>query len=116
LLSIPEIPEAQAFGAVVEEIQALRQESEKKSQLYLKGVAAALKEDGINARVVVTGSRPAETIISVMEAENVDLLMMSTHGRGGLDRLLVGSVAERLVQNTSRPVFLLPIHERRAAI
>jgi nucleotide-binding universal stress UspA family protein len=116
LLSIPEIPEAQAFGAVVEEIQALRQESEKKAQQYLEGVAAALKEDGINARVVVTGSRPAETIISVMEAEQVDLLMMSTHGRGGLDRLLVGSVAERIIRNTSRPVFLLPIHERRAAI
>ncbi|HSG41800.1 MAG TPA: universal stress protein [Anaerolineales bacterium] len=116
LLSIPEIPEAQEFGAVVEEIRTLRQESEKKSRLYLESIAAALKEDGIHTRVVVTGSRPAETILSVMEDENVDLLMMSTHGRGGLDRLLVGSVAERIVQNTSRPVFLLPIHERRAAI
>jgi len=116
LLSIPEIPEAQAFGAVVEEIQALRREAEKKSKIYLEGVAAALKEDGIHARAVVSGSRPAETIISIMENEDVDLLMMSTHGRGGLDRLLVGSVADRIIQNTTRPVFLLPIHERRAAI
>jgi nucleotide-binding universal stress UspA family protein len=116
LLSVPQIPEAQAFGAVVEEIQELRQEAERKSKAYLESVATALKEEGISARVIVTGSRPAETIISVMEAENVDLLMMSTHGRGGLDRLLVGSVAERIIQNTSRPVFLLPIHERRSAL
>jgi nucleotide-binding universal stress UspA family protein len=116
LLSVPQIPEAQAFGAVVEEIQELRQEAERKSKAYLESVATALKEEGISARFIVTGSRPAETIISVMEAENVDLLMMSTHGRGGLDRLLVGSVAERIIQNTSRPVFLLPIHERRSAL
>ena len=94
----------------------MRQEAEQKSQTYLDGIATALQEDGINTRVIVAGSRPAETIRSVMEEENVDLLMMSTHGRGGLDRLLVGSVAERIIHNTTRPVFLIPIHERRAAI
>ncbi|MBC8330642.1 MAG: universal stress protein [Anaerolineae bacterium] len=115
LLGIPEIPEAEEFGAVVEEIQSLRLEAEAKSRSYLEGVAASLKSDGVPARVLVTGSRPAETIVSVMEAENVDVLMMATHGRGGLDRLFMGSTAERIIQHTSRPVFLLPIHERRAA-
>ncbi|MBT3391351.1 MAG: universal stress protein [Chloroflexi bacterium] len=115
LLGIPEIPEAEEFGAVVEEIQALRHEAEVKSRSYLEGVAASLKSDGVPARVLVTGSRPAETIVSVMDSEDVDVLMMATHGRGGLDRLFMGSTAERIIQHTERPVFLLPIHERRAA-
>jgi len=50
-----------------------------------------------------------------MDSEDVDVLMMATHGRGGLDRLFMGSTAERIIQHTERPVFLLPIHERRAA-
>jgi hypothetical protein len=39
--------------------------------------------------------------------------MLATHGRGGLDRLFMGSVADRVVQQTRRPVFLVPVQERR---
>ncbi len=40
--------------------------------------------------------------------------MTTTHGRGaGLERILIGSVAERLAHHTHSLLFLLPIHERR---
>jgi len=49
----------------------------------------------------------------VAEEEGVDVVMLATHGLGGFDRLFVGSVADRVVQKTRCPVFLVPIRERR---
>ena len=113
LLSVPQVPRAERYGAVVEEIQELREQAEQEAGEYLESVAAALQEDGIETHVLVCGSRPADTIISVANDEDVDVLMLATHGHGELDRLFLGSVADRIVQNTRCPVFLVPIHERR---
>ena len=113
LLSVPEVPEAQMYGAMLEEIQELRSQAESDAMNYLNKVAAELGKDGIRTEVIVAGSRPTQTIISVAEGENVDIVMMASHGRGGLDRLFVGSVADRVVHQTEIPVFLVPIQERR---
>jgi nucleotide-binding universal stress UspA family protein len=47
---------------------------------------------------------PAEAIIQIAELENIDLIVMSTHGRTGLTRLLMGSVAEAVVRRAPCPV------------
>ena len=60
------------------------------------------------------GSRPAATITRVAEGENVDVIMLSTHGLGGMEDAMVGSVADRVIQQTHRPVLLVPIRERKA--
>jgi nucleotide-binding universal stress UspA family protein len=113
LLRVPDVPEPQRYGTMVEEIQRLRAEAEAEARQYLEGIAQPLREEGIETHVLVAGSRPAETIIEVAEAEDVDVIMISTHGEGGLESLLVGSVADRVVQQTHRPVLLVPIYERR---
>ena len=46
----------------------------------------------------------------VCQTEMADLIMLATHGRGGFDRLMVGSVADRVIQQMPCPVFLAPIH------
>ncbi len=115
LLSIPEVPEAATYGVMADAVETLRQKAEFQAQMYLGNVAGALQDEGINVRAIVTGSEPAATIATVSKAENVNLIMMATHGRGGLDRVFIGSVAERLVQHVKLPLFLLPIHEKRAA-
>ena len=115
LLTVPQVPEPEKYGAVVEKIQQLREQAEREAREYLDCVAAKLREDGIETRVLVCGSRPAETIISVADEEDVDVVFLATHGRGGLDRLFVGSVADRIIHNTHCPVFLVPIHERRSS-
>ncbi|RME43714.1 MAG: hypothetical protein D6791_14800 [Chloroflexi bacterium] len=116
LLSVPEVPEAQMYGALADVVKNLRLEAERETQRYLYSVAAALREDGLKAQAVVTGSHPARTIVAVSETEDIDLILLATHGRGGLDRLLLGSVAERVVQHTTCPVFLVPVHERRVQV
>ncbi len=77
-------------------------------QQYLEKVMEALQEVGINAQAMVTGAGPARTIVSVSEAESADLIMLATHGLGGMDRFMVGSVADRVVRHTQIPVFLVP--------
>ena len=103
-------------GAVVNEIRELRNHAETEAKEYLEGVATNLQKEGVNTTVIVTGSRPAQTIVTIAQKERVDVIMMAIHGRGGMDSLVIGSVAERIVQNACCPVFLVPNHERRQEI
>ena len=116
LLQVPEVPEAQRYGTMVEEIGDLRAEAEAEAYQYLNGIAALLREEGIETQVRVTGSRPAETIVHLAEDEQIDVIMLSSHGVGGLEGMLVGSVADRVIRQTHCPVLLVPIHERRSDI
>lgn len=95
LLAVADAPEAEEYG--------------RSMQTYLDGVVGQLRQAGLNAEALVTGSEPVQTILNVSESEAIDLIMIATHGRGGLDRLMVGSVADRVVQNTTAPVFLVPV-------
>lgn len=78
---------------------------------YLENVAAELREDGVQTSILVTGSGPARTIVRTSKANMVDLIMLATQGRGGFDKLMLGSVADRVIKNTPCPVFLVPIVE-----
>ncbi len=113
LLSVPQVPDPSNYGAVVEEIQELRKQAELEAKKYLEKIANVLQEEGLKTRVLVEGSRPARAIARIAEQENVDVIFMATHGRGGLERLFMGSVAERTLNYTKKPIFLVPIHERR---
>jgi nucleotide-binding universal stress UspA family protein len=55
---------------------------------------------------VVTGS-PSDEIVKFTEAEGIDLVVMGTHGRKGLDRTLMGSVADHVIKNASVPVLTI---------
>ena len=75
----------------------------------------ALREEGYDIISLGTGSGPARTILEISEEEKVDLIMMASHGRGGIERsehIAIGSVAERIVQKTPCPVFLVPLRKR----
>jgi nucleotide-binding universal stress UspA family protein len=110
LLSVPDVPEPTEFGASVDWLEAKRDEAELESQKYLDSIMAAVRDECPAVRTVVTGSRPASAIVDVSEAEQVDSIMMVTHGRAGLERLWAGSVTERVMQQTELPIFLLPVH------
>ncbi|MCU4718639.1 universal stress protein [Halapricum hydrolyticum] len=59
-------------------------------------------------RQVVEGS-PSRRIVQYAEDEDMDLIVMGTHGRGGIDRLLLGSVAERVVRTSPVPVLTVRV-------
>jgi len=59
---------------------------------------------------ILEGS-PAQEILGYAEAANCDIVVMGTHGRTGVDRLLLGSVAERVVRSSPVPVVTIRVTE-----
>lgn len=86
---------------------------------YLEEVRESLR--GVSTRITTmtrTG-HPADTILSVSEELGVDLILMATHGHGPVERMVLGSVADRVARNATMPVMLtrpyavaLPLPER----
>ena len=75
---------------------------------YLETVAARLRKDGVsrvNTSVWYGAAAPA--ILEAARMANPDLIMMSTHGRSGIGRLIAGSVAESVLRGTRAPIFLV---------
>jgi nucleotide-binding universal stress UspA family protein len=67
----------------------------------------------LDARAVLEVSdEPAQAIVGYAKAQDVDLIVMGTHSRGGLERLLVGSVAEHVVRTAPCPVLTVRHPER----
>ena len=59
----------------------------------------------LHARIVIeTSDQPAEAIVAYARAANISLIVMGTHGRGTMERLLMGSVAERVIRTAPCPV------------
>ena len=89
--------------AVVEDVQKLRSDAEE----YLAPVAAALRARGVHVTTHVrVGDAVGEILAGARESE-ADLIAMTTHGRGGLGRLLFGSIAEAVLRQAEVPVFLM---------
>ncbi|OGG55791.1 MAG: hypothetical protein A3F84_04360 [Candidatus Handelsmanbacteria bacterium RIFCSPLOWO2_12_FULL_64_10] len=78
---------------------------QKPAETYLEGVAKQLGSEGVKTTVRVEIGEP-ETVIQAV-SKNVDLVILCTHGRGGIDRLRHGSVAERVVRESTKPVLLV---------
>lgn len=80
----------------------------REAECYLNGVAAGLRECGITAvRTAVWYGAAAPTIVEVAAIEKVDLIIMTSHGRGGAGRLIFGSVAESVLHGTRIPILLV---------
>lgn len=82
-------------------------EQRGKAEQYLERIRARLARRRIAARTVVRAGDPAAIIVDRVRTEGADLVAMSTHGRTGLRRLLMGSVAEAVLRKSSVPVVLV---------
>jgi nucleotide-binding universal stress UspA family protein len=73
---------------------------------YLSDVAADLKESGLAVETDVVWGQPAEEILNYAKNNQVDMVIMSTHGRSGVSHWLIGSVTERVVRHCVAPVLV----------
>jgi nucleotide-binding universal stress UspA family protein len=87
----------------------------KESMLhYLSDAKEKLSLGASNVSTVVLPGEPAAEILKYVENNGVDLVVMSTHGRSGVSKWLLGNTVERVLQRSSAPVFLVP-HASRGA-
>ncbi len=83
---------------------------------YLKEITSRIEGKGIKTRIEIGVGYPHSAILELADKEDVEFIIMSTHGRTGLARVLMGSVAEKVVHATERPVILVKpekIHKTR---
>lgn len=93
----------------------------EEAEQYLNGVADRLQRRGIrNIQTSVWYGAPAASIVEATRFYKVDLIVMSTHGRSGLARLILGSVAQSVIHSTTTPILLVrrpeaPVHPAEGA-
>ena len=97
-----------ADGVIAQGPAPYREELKKEAQTYLDGVMAGLRADGLQ-RVIATALEgdPAGEIIDLARKTPNDLIAISTNGRSGIGRWVLGSVAEKVVQHSRGPVLLV---------
>lgn len=92
-------------GEDLEKIQkAIRDDLNKKfEEKYIKKI-----ENSIEFNIVKRTGREAEEIINFAREENVDVIVMGTHGKTGIEHAFFGSIAEKVLRRSSFPVFIIP--------
>jgi nucleotide-binding universal stress UspA family protein len=84
-------------------IEQLRKNGEQATE----SIAKRGRENDIDVITAVREGLPYKGIIEYADEHDVDLLVMSTHGRSGMNRFLFGSVTERVLRITDRPVLVV---------
>jgi nucleotide-binding universal stress UspA family protein len=87
---------------------------EREAKAQLEQFAATLRRDDVRVETVATRGFPSMAIIEQAGGLGVDLIAMGTHGRGGLNRILLGSIAERVLQDS--PCAVLVVREAAAPV
>jgi nucleotide-binding universal stress UspA family protein len=91
----------------LDQLQALQEQRRKEAQAYLERVALDVAAKGCKVRTrVVIDEQPALSILLEANASYADLIAMESHGRRGLSRLFLGSVADKVVRGAGAPVLL----------
>lgn len=100
-------------SAYAELLINLRNQTHQEAVDYLKTHQRALRQQGFKVHTHITEGEPvAEIVLDVADGLDVDTIVMSTHGRGGMSRWVFGSVADRILQQARVPVVLLRAQER----
>ncbi|MBP2249787.1 universal stress protein [Halarchaeum nitratireducens] len=90
--------------ATLDATETVVEDLEDEGEVAVEYVTAAAEDAGVEAQGSVTTGNVHESITAYARANDIDLIVMGTHGRRGLDRVLVGSVTERVVRTADAPV------------
>lgn len=101
---------ASSGGVPAEVYQQLFDDERRAAEEYMRQQVAGAQGRGAAVRGQVMVGDPSSTLIDVAERMHTSLVVMTTHGRTGMERFALGSVADRMVCYGPAPVFLLRSH------
>ena len=81
---------------------------ESAAEGYIDAVAQELAEQGLDVSYAVGTGNEGAGIVEAARREDVDLIIMATHARGGLGRLVFGSTTDHVIRNAHIPVLAIP--------
>jgi nucleotide-binding universal stress UspA family protein len=109
LLHVCELP-VSAYAMYAQGLYFPMDDLEKAAKKALDEAAAQLKKRMPTADAVLRSGTAVEQLLATCAEQQADLIIMGTHGRRGISRMLLGSVAEKTVRMATVPVLTVPTH------
>jgi nucleotide-binding universal stress UspA family protein len=118
-ISIAKVHDAQiTFAYVVDEIvidqfskaaerEAVEAELKSDGQRALNYAVGLAEKEGVKSVPMLVKGRPFEQIVNLAKSFDMDIIVMGTYGRRGAERILIGSVAERVIEYSPCPVLVV---------
>jgi len=91
----------------VTERETVESELKNDGQRYTHYVTGLAEKASVKSTSMIVKGRPFEQIVNLAKSFDVDLIVMGTYGRRGAERILIGSVAERVIEYSPCPVLVV---------
>ena len=91
----------------VAERENVERDLKKDGQQYINYVLSVAQKEGVKTASLLAKGRPFEQIVHLAKELNMDLIVMGTYGLRGPDRILIGSVAEKVIEYSPCPVLVV---------
>ncbi len=78
----------------------------------IQELAEQIRKSGVDASALLVHGKTVDTILTEATDLDIDLIVVGSHGHGAMYQLLVGSISEAVLHRSSKPVLVIPTHER----
>jgi nucleotide-binding universal stress UspA family protein len=95
------------IGFTVNQQELIAEKEMQEAEKNARSVKEAAQNEGVAVKAFIMSGKPADAIIEIAKERRADLIVLGSHGRTGLERLLMGSVAERVIVLTTCPVLVV---------
>lgn len=103
----PPVPIMAPYGEVPVDIRMF-EEQRAQAERDLAAARERARSAGVLVEAALVGGYPGREILAAADEEEVDLIVLGSHGRGGVEHLLLGSVAEKVLRKAPCPVMVVP--------
>ena len=107
------VPTPELSAAFLPYSTSILNELQAGAKKYVEGVAKRIAKQGVRVETNVAVGQAAETILDAAKQTGADLIALSTHGRSGPARWIMGSVADAVIRHSDRPCLVIPARSVR---
>jgi nucleotide-binding universal stress UspA family protein len=108
------MPEPETIEFKVDPIEARESLAKKFHHQHrqIQELAERIRKSGVEATALLVHGKTVDTILTEAADLDIDVIVVGSHGHGAMYQLLVGSISEGVLQRSSKPVLVIPTHER----
>ena len=108
------MPEPETIEFKVDPIEARKSLAKKFHHQHrqIQEYAERFRKSGVDATALLVHGKTVDTILTEASDLDIDVIVVGSHGYGAMYQLLVGSISEGVLRGSSRPVLVIPTHER----
>jgi len=107
LLRVAVTPDESLFSRNPALATNIVKEMEEETDAYMKAEVSKLKDEGVKVSGITRDGVVPDMILAVADETHADVIAMTTHGRTGVQRWLLGSVADKVIHHAHIPVMLI---------